>query len=176
MFWGRVKLEGATSLLFYSKGGVVQKMLHDLKYKGNREAGIFMGQELGHELKTLQAFCSADMIIPVPLHPRKRRKRGFNQAEIIADGISDIMKIPVKTNILKRSTYSKTQTRKSRFLRWKNVEQIFFVKTPQSLEFKHVLLVDDVITTGATLESCCIQLAKAQDISISILTIAFTKR
>ena len=176
MFWGRVKLEGATALLFYSKGGTVQKMLHDFKYRGNRGLGIFLGQELGSELKKLQPYCLADMIIPVPLHPRKKRKRGFNQAEIFADGISEVMKIPVITNILKRRSYSKTQTRKSRFLRWKNVEQIFIVKDTKALENKHILLVDDVITTGATLESCCIQLSKAENIQISILSAAFTKK
>ena len=176
MFWGRVKLEGATALLFYSKGGTVQKMMHDFKYRGNRGVGIFLGQELGRELKKLQPYCSADMIIPVPLHPRKKRKRGFNQAEIFADGISEVMKIPVKTNILKRSSYSKTQTRKSRFLRWKNVEQIFVIKDSEAIDNKHILLVDDVITTGATLESCCIQLSKAENIQISILSAAFTKK
>ncbi len=173
IFWGRIKIERAASFLFFNKGGLTQKLLHALKYKKRREAGLFLGEMYGQKLKETVPFCDADMIIPVPLHPRKKRKRGYNQSEVIAKGISKVLKIPVCNDILLRKRNSSTQTRKNRFQRWKNVETIFSAKEQGFLQDKHILLVDDVVTTGATLEACIRSINTNPGAKVSILTIAY---
>lgn len=172
LFWGRTKVEAATSFFRFEKGSKYQKLLHLLKYNGDKKMGIFLGKLLGTELKETQ-FGQCDFIIPVPLHPKKKRKRGFNQSEIIAIGMSSILDIPVLTNILYRSSFTSTQTKKNRFDRFLNVEHVFTLK-PQNIEKEKcsVLLIDDVVTTGSTLEACVNTLLQYEGMVVYIATLA----
>jgi ComF family protein len=176
VFWGRADLYSATALYYFTKGGRVQHLLHQLKYKGHKKIGYFLGQLLGDELADSPYFNSVEVVIPVPLHPRKKRMRGYNQSEMIAEGICRVLHARLDTTTLYRSRFSETQTRKGRFKRWENVKDIFDVTATEKLLDKHVLLVDDVITTGATLESCTLALKKIPGIRISIACVAYATK
>ena len=173
LFWGRVQLESATSFFSYKKGSRYQKLIHSIKYKGMKELGFETGQRFGSVLKDADQFCSVEAILPVPLHPKKLKMRGYNQCEWIADGISQAMEVPLTTDILFRKVFSLTQTRKNRFERWQNVEGIFGVNKPEQLTGKHILLIDDVVTTGSTLEACACHLLNIEGVKVSIATLAF---
>jgi ComF family protein len=173
IFWGRVNIFRATSLFFFSKGSKFQEMMHHFKYSGVREVGFEMGKILGSDLKEARENWDVDVIIPVPLHPEKEKKRGYNQSEWIAKGISEILEARVAKDAITRSIASSTQTRKNRFERWNNVKDIFSLSTEaKTLAGKHILLVDDVLTTGATLEACAHELEKIEGVRISIATLA----
>ena len=172
LFWGRVNLESAAAYVYFNKGNRVQRLIHQLKYKGRKDIGIYLGRQYGQYLKYSPFFQTAQLIVPVPLHIRKLMQRGYNQSEQIAIGLGESMKIPVDPDAICRRKETETQTKKSRFRRWQNVAEVFEVKDPGSLEMKHVLLVDDVITTGATLESCIRALSPIHGIRISVATIA----
>ncbi|NLF42867.1 MAG: ComF family protein [Bacteroidales bacterium] len=172
VFWGRVPVKMVTALFFFNKGGKVQHLIHQFKYKGNKNIGFFLGQEMGNQLKDSIYYKDISIIVPVPLHPKKEKLRGFNQSEVFAQGISDVLKIPVITKNLVRNKPSETQTRKSRFRRWQNVETIFSITDVKAFENKKILLVDDVITTGATLEACAHELLKSEGAEIYIAAIA----
>jgi len=171
-FWGRTNISHATSMYFFAKGGKVQHLLHLLKYKGKKEIGEYIGKIYGEDLKKSLFYSDIDVIIPVPLHPRRKRKRGYNQSEIFAKGLSESLVKPYDTRTLIRTYASETQTKKSRFRRWENVKEIFDLKDHQHLINKHILLVDDVVTTGATLEACASMLLKIPGVKVSIATIA----
>jgi ComF family protein len=173
--WGRVPCEGVAAYLFFRKGSKVQHLLHRLKYKGQHQIGTFLGQLYGQILVEQPPFNTAQLIIPVPLHPKRQRERGYNQSEMFANGLGKAMAIPVSPQNLVRSNTSETQTRKSRAERWDNVKQIFSVTDPAALEGKHILLVDDVFTTGATIEACATALFKACNVKISVVTIAYAE-
>jgi ComF family protein len=172
LFCGRGEIESAGSYLFFNRGNVVQNLIHALKYKGRKDAGVYLGNQYGKDLKTSSLFSPIDYIIPVPLHREKLISRGFNQSEQFALGLSSSMGLPVEIHALIRQKKSETQTKKTRFLRWQNVEDIFSLSGHHSLEGSHVLLVDDVVTTGATLEACIKTLADIHGIRISLATIA----
>ena len=172
MFWGRAHIEMAASFLYFHKGSRVQHLIHQLKYKSKTEIGIRLGELYGHELIKSPLFAGISVIIPVPLHPRKKRKRGYNQSEVIARGISSVLKVPVDTKSLIRKTYTETQTRKTRFKRWENVKEVFVINNPGQIRGKHILLVDDVITTGATLEACANRVLEAEGTRVSIASVA----
>ena len=171
-FTGRARIELATSFCRFDKGGRLQHLLHQLKYKGNREVGHKMGLIFGVDLNQSTRYCTIDAIIPVPLHPKKEKKRGFNQSAEICKGLSQAMARPLILGNLIREVHTDSQTRKGRFERWENVSGIFSVKDGASLMDKHLLLVDDVVTTGATLEACCIPLLKIAGVRVSIATLA----
>lgn len=173
VFWGRVRLEMATSFVFFHKGGNVQELLHQLKYQGRKEIGNYLGRLYGYELGDTQCFRDVDLIVPVPLHPHKLRKRGYNQSRCFADGLSETLGIPVEDDCLYRKTDSATQTRRSRYQRWENVEDIFGVRNTERIAGKHLLLVDDVITTGATIEACAGILLQLGGTRVSTVSIAF---
>lgn len=173
LFWGRVPIEKATSYFLFQKGSRYQRLLHYLKYKGIREIGVEMGKRFAAELQQTSYFESIDLIVPVPLHPKKERKRGYNQSLAIAEGFAIILKKDIDANNLFRKRFSETQTRKGRFERWENVSDLFEVKEPDCFTNKHVLLVDDVITTGSTLEACAQAIKKYSPVKISIATLAF---
>jgi ComF family protein len=175
-FRGRVFVENATAFLYFNKGNKAQRLVHLLKYKGRKDIGIFLGEQHGRLLRESPAYQAAEMILPVPLHKKKLMKRGYNQSEQYAIGIGKAMNIPVNSHILERSKFSETQTKKSRFDRWKNVSDLFTAKDTSLVEGKHVLLVDDVITTGATLESCIQVLSSVPGIRVSVAAIAMTVR
>jgi ComF family protein len=171
-FWGRTQINTAAAYYFFSKAGKVQHLVHQLKYKGKKEVGIYIGELYGKELMNTESFGKTDVIIPVPLHPKKEKKRGFNQSEVFAIGLSSSMKLPIDTTSLIRTFASETQTKKTRFKRWENVKEIFSLQDAEKLKNKHILLVDDVITTGATIEACANLLNTIEGVTINIASIA----
>ncbi|MEJ2595045.1 MAG: ComF family protein [bacterium] len=175
VFWGRVRIEAATSFLFFNKGGRVQQLMHALKYRGNRKVGIYLGKLFGSALSDADTFREADLIIPVPLHPRKLHKRGYNQSEMIGQGLSDTMDKPLNTQSLSRIVHTASQTRKSRYSRWENVKDVFQVNHPEHVAGRHILLVDDVLTTGATLEACATKLLEVEHTKVSMATLAYAQ-
>ncbi len=172
--WGRVPFHAASAYLYFRRGTRVQNLLHQFKYNQRPEVGIRLGEMYGLELKKTDTFKSVDLIVPVPLHPSKLRKRGYNQSAYFAQGLSNNMGIPVQNDLLNRIVPTETQTRKSRFVRYENMKDVFQSTNEQGLSNKHILLVDDVITTGATIEACAIELLGSPGTKISIATIAFT--
>lgn len=175
IFYGRVLIEKANSLLFYKKVGITKKLIHELKYKGNEDVGVFFGNWLGEIIKENKEFLNIDCIIPVPLHPKKKRQRGYNQVSKFGECLSTHLEKPFEENILLRTSSSKTQTFKARFDRFNNNDTKFMLSNLTALKDKHVLLIDDVITTGATLEACAKELQKTAGLKISILTMAYTE-
>jgi ComF family protein len=171
LFWGRVKIEYAAAFFYFNKGSAYQPLIHKLKYNGRRDIGIEMGKAFGAELRK-SVFASADVIIPVPLHPKKMKIRGYNQSEMIANGLASALGLPVNIVSLLRGESTETQTRKSRFERFRNVEGKFRVHGGLELEGKHIILADDVVTTGSTLEACAIALLEIKGTKVSILTLA----
>jgi ComF family protein len=143
-----------------------------LKYKGNRDAGHFLGVELGKSLKNAPLFNDIDFIVPVPLHPKREQKRGYNQSEVIARGMQEVLGTPLITDNLVRAVATTTQTKKSRQARWENVKDIFVLRNPDQFTNKHILLIDDVITTGSTLEACGLKLKSQTNLRLSIATAA----
>ncbi len=172
MFWGRVDLKMALSAFQFSKNGKVQRLMHQLKYKGNTKVGELVGVELGKEIIKSVNYSKVDAVIPVPLHPKKMKSRGYNQSVFIAQGVAKVLECEVVGGALIRKIDSGSQTKRSRYERWKNVGEIFELKKGKELEGKHVLIVDDVITTGSTIEGCCLALKSINGISLSIATVA----
>lgn len=173
LFIGKTPIEHATAYLHYEKGGKVQSLIHSLKYHDNKELGYLLGRQVARELLAAGSpICEADLLLPVPLHPRKKRKRGYNQSEWIAAGIRSVLNIPIDTDSLSRTAYTSTQTRKAIYDRWQNVCSIFKANQTESLKNKHILLVDDVITTGATISACIQALSDIPGIRISILALS----
>ena len=173
LFWGRCLIEKAAAFSYYNKGSRIRKLIHNMKYNGIREIGYDLGRLYGLSLKTSGFINDIDIIIPVPLHPMKKRIRGFNQSETISMGIADATHLPVDIKSLARVLVSATQTKRSRYERWTNVEGIFQVLDSQTIMGKHVLLVDDVITTGSTIESCTNELLKIEGVKVSVVALAF---
>ena len=170
--WGKLPLERASAYLYYTKGGDVKKLLVDLKYRGNADLGCFLGRCMTREMLSSGFFQGVDGIIPVPLHPRKQKIRGYNQSIMLANGISSITNIPVWSDLLVRTQFTESQTRKGSYERWLNVKDIFECTSPERLIGKHVLLVDDVFTTGATLVACADAFRQIPDLRFSVLTLA----
>ncbi|GFD75452.1 amidophosphoribosyltransferase [Tenacibaculum sp. KUL113] len=175
-FYGKVPIQAVHSFLFYRKKGVTQKLIHQLKYKNQPEIGIFIADWFGERLKTLNTFIDIDYIIPVPLHLKKLKSRGYNQVTMFGKRLSDILNVEYKPDILIRTSKTKTQTLKQRFERFSNNKTKFKLVDTTLFENKHVLLIDDVITTGATLEACANELLKTQNIKISVATMAYTQK
>ena len=174
IFWGRIPIEHAASLFYFTKGSIVERLLYQLKYRSRQEVGHYCGRLMGLALKQTNYVKEIDMIIPLPLFRKKELHRGFNQARLICDGMKEILNIPVSDTIVERVEATETQTHKNRIERWQNMQDRFLVKKPAQVENKHLLLVDDVITTGATLESCGMELLKAANSKLSILTFAYS--
>lgn len=174
-FWGRIPFRHCGAYLYFSKGSKVQNLMHQLKYNNRPEVGYKLGEMYGRDLKETSMLKKTDLIIPVPLHPARQRKRGYNQSDYFAQGLSTQLGCPMSTSSLKRTFFTETQTKKSRYVRYENMKDVFVVKEPHLLEGKHVLLVDDIITTGATIESCANALLAIPNIEISIAAIAFTE-
>ena len=171
-FWGKIPFHAAMSLLYFKKGERVQRIIHHLKYRGRKETGIKLGSMMGKQLKQTSFYSDIDLIIPVPLHKSKKKRRGYNQSAYLSEGIASELGLPVDEKALNRSKATKSQTRKGRYSRHENMQNAFCVLKPENIEGKHVLLVDDVITTGATLEACATELHKYGIRRISIITAA----
>ncbi len=172
IFWGKVNVEFAASCYYFQKEGSVQRLLHQFKYKGRKEVGLKVGDLYGADLMESPYFQDIDMIIPVPLHPRKERQRRYNQSNLFAEGLSQKMQIPWRKDVLFRIKDNPTQTGKKYYERRENVESIFEMRNKHLIEDKHVLLVDDVVTSGSTLEECAKTLQEAENVKVSIATIA----
>lgn len=171
--WGRFHFEQASAFLYFQKGNKVQNMMHQLKYNNSPETGFRLGQLYANELSNSKNWEVPDAIIPVPLHPAKKKKRSYNQSEHIANGMASVLEVPVYAANLLRGADTETQTKKSRFARYENMKEAFNIFNPEMLFDKHILLVDDVITTGATLEACSNKLLSVKNVRISICSIAF---
>jgi ComF family protein len=174
IFWGRIPVENATSFMYFTQNSRFRQILHEIKYHNQQKLGFQFGRMFGLELKNT-SFAGADMIHPVPLHSSKLRKRGYNQSELIANGIGDALNIPVFSDCITRIIPTLTQTNKSRYERWENVKGTFRITKEHLLRQKHVLLIDDVITTGATIEACAEALLGVEGVKVSIASLACVK-
>lgn len=172
VFYGRVKIIQATALFRFEKKGLVQQLLHNLKYRGQENIGMFLGKWLGSELATIETYKNIDAVIPVPLHQKKLRKRGYNQVAKFAKEIAESLQADYIDNSLIKISNTKSQVTKKRFARWQSKTELFALVNPEQINNKHLLLVDDIITTGATLEACINMLNNAKNVKISIATIA----
>lgn len=170
--WGKLNLQGGAAMYYFTRKSPIQRALHQLKYHNKPEIGIKIGRVFGQKLKSSEIFKSVEAIIPVPLHPKKERLRGYNQSAVFAQGLGEAMEVPVVQKALVRRSFTETQTKKKRMERFKNVGEVFVVDTPSLIEGKHLLLVDDVLTTGATLEVCGQALLAVPDTKLSLATIA----
>ncbi len=173
LFYGRVNLEFASAFYLFQKKGSIQKVLHAIKYKNNKDLAVLVGQWYAEDLKEHELIKQVEAVIPVPLHVKKLQQRGYNQSEEFANGLAKGFDASVNTTVLKRKEFTSTQTKKSKYERWENVEDKFDLNNPDELKHKHVILVDDVITTGATIEACCQTLQQIEGIKISVLCIAY---
>jgi len=174
-FYGRVQLKEATALFYFHKKGKIQQLIHELKYKNHQEIGSLLGKWLGNDLKESNRFKDIDYIISVPLHPKKIKKRGYNQLTKLGESLSETLQIPYLENKLLKISITDTQTHKGRLARWKNVRNLFESNDISFFENKKVLLIDDVVTTGATLEACSKQLLKSKNCTVSIAVIAYAE-
>jgi ComF family protein len=176
IFWGRTQLNRAFAFLYFKKGGSVQRMLHQLKYKGNTELAEHIGLLYGNQLQETIAKEKIDAVMARPLHISKLRKRGYNQSELFAKGLAESLQIENLSNCIIRNIATETQTKKSRFDRWQNVESIFSVNQTDRIRDKHILLVDDVITTGSTIEACANEILQIESCKVSVASIAAAVR
>lgn len=174
-FWGRATVERAVAYFFYYKDNAACQILYELKYHHCPQIGVYMGKLAAAEMKDSGFFKQIDVLVPVPLAPVKRKKRGYNQCDKLAEGISFITSIPINTESLIRSVANPTQTKRRRMERWTNVQGVFSVVDTEQLSGKHILLIDDVVTTGATLISCMEALSVVPDLTVSVLALAVAR-
>ena len=175
IFWGRLPLVAATAQFYFTKDSLIQHLMHEFKYKGNKDLGLQLGKMMGDQLRRSGRF-PADALVPLPLFAGRERKRGYNQASILCQGMSETMHLPVLENVITRPQHTETQTRKGRVGRWENMEGKFVLRDTEAIRYKHLLLVDDVVTTGATLEACGIELLKGEHVQLSLATLCVASR
>lgn len=173
LFWGRIDIQYSLAAYYFFKKSSIQKLIHQLKYHGKTEIGFFVGNEYGARLKKAGFDKEFDIIAPVPLHKKKKKLRGYNQSDSFAEALAKNLDLPWDPNLLKRNIYSISQTKKSKYQRWENVNKIFSVTKPSEVSGKRILLVDDIVTTGSTLEACALQLHKANAKQVSLAVIGF---
>jgi ComF family protein len=172
VLYGRAKIENGTALFRFEKKGNVQRLIHNLKYKDHEHIGFILGNWLGGELKTLESYKNIDVVIPVPLHKNKLKKRGYNQVALFGQQVAEALNADYLDDVLVKVTNTKSQVNKKRLARWTNSDELFTLKNIEATDNKHILVVDDIITTGATLEACISILNQAKNIKISIATMA----
>ncbi len=175
MFWGRLPLVGATAQFYFTKESLMQHLMHLFKYKANRELGLQLGRMMGEQIQHSGRF-EVDALVPLPLFPAKEKRRGYNQATVLCEGMAESMGIPVLDKAIIRPQHTETQTKKGRIERWKNMEGKFILSNPDAIRNKHLLLVDDVVTTGATLEACGNELLQAENVQLSVATLCVASR
>ena len=175
-FWGRLPIINAAAHLYFTKESLVQHLMHQLKYKGNKDLGLQLGRLMGNAIKKAARFNEIQALVPLPLFPSKEKKRGYNQANVLCEGMAEVLSVPVLDKVITRPQHTETQTKKGRIERWKNIEGKFQLIDPQAIQNKHLLLVDDVITTGATLEACGNELLNAPNVDLSIATLCVASR
>jgi len=174
-FWGRLSFQQATAQYYFIRESLMQRLMHQFKYKKNKELGTQLGRMMGESLKKSNRF-TIDALIPLPLFPAKEKKRGYNQAAILCEGIAESLQVPVLSDVIIRSQHTDTQTKKGRIERWQNMEGKFVLAKPGAIANKRVLLVDDVVTTGATLEACGLELLKGENVRLSIAALCYAAR
>ena len=174
LFKGRVEIQLVSSLLYFKKKGMVQRMMHALKYQGREDVGRYIGSMLGAEIRKSKRFASVDLILPVPLHPKKKRARGYNQVSEFAHCLSELLEVPVLEDALLRKKSGRSQTQKSRIARNRSLEDSFVIRDFKVLINKHILVVDDIITSGATMEMCARRILEVQGTRVSLASMAFT--
>jgi len=174
IFYGRLPLHTAAAAYYFTKNSLLQQLIVQLKYRNNKDIGRYLGNLVGLQLQEADLFMDVDVMIPLPLNTRKEVKRGYNQAAVICEGITQVFQKPVLSHAVQRTAFTETQTHQDRIHRWQNMQGVFAVTDPALLENKHILLVDDVVTTGATLEACGAEILKISGTKLSILTVAYT--
>jgi len=175
-FWGRCLVEHAAAFSVYNRGSRIRKLIHGLKYDGRTEIGKMLGELYGNILSESGFMTDVDMIVPVPLHPARQRQRGYNQSDYIAYGLSEASGVTVKKNIVRRTSQTGSQTKRGRYERWENVKSLFFVPDPEVTMGRHILVVDDVITTGSTMEACVNALHEAGEVKVSLVALAAAQK
>jgi ComF family protein len=173
IFWGRLNLESAFARYYFTKGSLIQRLMHLFKYRGELTLGKLLGRFMGEAIKQDQRF-PVDAFLPLPLYEKRERSRGYNQSLVLCEGMAEITNLPVIKDAVIRPAFTETQTKKGRVERWKNIEGRFRVVNPTVLENRHLLLIDDVVTTGATLESCGAELLKIDGVKLSIGTLCYS--
>ncbi len=173
MLWGRLSVHSAAAIYYFSKSSLLQRLIHQFKYRNNRALGVYCGELMGDALAATREYTTPGALVPLPLFRDKERKRGYNQAALLCEGIAAVLQIPVIHHAVRRIRSTGTQTHKTRMERWQNMDGVFVVSHPDALHGKHILLVDDVITTGATLEACGNAILEdTKDVRISLATLA----
>lgn len=176
LFWGRMQLVNASASFYFTKESLIQHLMHQFKYRRNKDLGLQLGRIMGKILKSSGRLDGVDALIPLPLYPKKERKRGYNQATVLCEGIAEVCNLPVLNKVISRRQHTETQTKKGRIDRWQNIEGKFLLRDTLSIQDKHLLLVDDVVTTGATLEACGNELLLAEGVKLSIATLCVASR
>lgn len=174
-FYGRLPLQAGAAAYYFTKESLIQHLMHQLKYKGNKEVGFYLGKLLGYQLQQSNRFNEIDVLVPLPLNPKREFKRGYNQAMMICEGVAEVLQKPIAAKAVIRTVFTETQTKNDRIHRWENMDGVFAVANATSIKHQHVLLIDDIITTGATLEACGKIILEAGCKNMSIATIAYTK-
>ena len=171
IFYGRIKVENAAAGFYFTKQSLMQHLLQQLKYKGNKEVGIYLGKLIGYELMQSKRFDDVEALIPLPLNVKREFKRGYNQSLLICQGIASVWQKPIINSMVIRTVFTETQTNKSRINRWQNMDGVFAIDNTKAIEGKHILLVDDVVTSGATLEACGHKILDVANTKLSIATV-----
>jgi ComF family protein len=174
IFWGRANVQNAGALFFFTKDSLIQKLITELKYHHNKKVGVLFGKLMGDAIAVEEKFKQIDLIIPIPINASKINSRGFNQSEVIAIGMQQVWHRPILNNVLIKRSWSNSQTKKNRKARLQQLPDLFFLQKPTSIEGKHILLVDDVLTTGGTLEAAVASLMTGSPASVSIAVAAYT--
>lgn len=174
LFWGRTPIYLASSCFFYVEKTTIQRLIHEVKYKEQLELGKWMGRVMGLKLNPVFKEHQIDLMVPMPLHPKKEKQRGYNQATLLCNGIRAATSCEYDEDVLIRNTHTKTQTKKTRIERWENVVEVFSIPNKNCIKDKHVAIIDDVITTGASTEACANTLLEAGAKAVSICSLAFT--
>ena len=174
IFWGRADIQNAGALLFFTKDSLVQKLMTELKYHHNKKMGILFGRLMGEAIAAEEKFKQIDLLIPIPILPSKINSRGYNQSQVIAMGIQQVWNRPIFGDVLMKKNWSNSQTKKDRKARLQQVPDLFILNHPNSIKGKNILLVDDVLTTGATLEAAIATMMTGSPASISIAVAAYT--
>lgn len=176
IFWGRLDIQHATALYYFTNASLIHRLLHQFKYKDQPQLAIYLGKQMGHAFLQSPFYQDIDALIPLPLFASRQRKRGYNQSAMLCRGISEVLRKPVMEQVVVRTTHTESQTRKGRVERWQNMEGRFELAATKDIQNRHLLLVDDVITTGATLESCGRCLLEAPGVKVSVATLCYSTR
>ena len=174
-FWGRLPFQQATAQYYFTRESLMQHLMHQFKYKKNKELGFQLGKLMGESLKNSGRFI-VEALIPLPLFPAKEKRRGYNQAAVLCEGIAESLQVPVLKDVIIRPQHTDTQTKKGRIERWQNMEGKFVLTNPGAIANKRILLVDDVVTTGATLEACGLELLDGENVKLSIAALCYAAR